>query len=82
MHIEGERYINLGIDKRVMDIFIEKENRKMKLKVKQIKADELLKKLKVNPSTVLVVKNNSLVTESAILKDSDKVRILNVVSGG
>ncbi len=82
MHIEGERYINLGIDKRVMDIFIEKENRKMKLKVKQIKADELLKKLKVNPSTVLVVKNGSLVTESAILKDSDKVRILNVVSGG
>ena len=65
-----------------MDIFIEKENRKLKLKVKQIKASELLKKLKVNPSTVLVVKNNLLVTESAILKDSDKVRILNVVSGG
>ncbi len=43
---------------------------------------QLLQKLKLNPATVLVVRNSTLVTESDKLKDADEVKILSVISGG
>ncbi len=43
---------------------------------------ELLKKLNINPETVLVTKNNELVNHEEKLEDKDSVKILSVVSGG
>jgi len=43
---------------------------------------ELLYKLKINPETVIVTKNGTLVTEEDSLADSDDIEILQVVSGG
>jgi len=44
--------------------------------------EELLKKLEINPETVLVLRTEEVLTEDEILDDKDKIEILNVVSGG
>ncbi len=64
-----------------MEVFIERENAREKLKFSG-KVSALLKKLKLNPTSVLIAKNNSLVTEDAVLNDKDEVKILSVISGG
>ncbi|MBN1259612.1 MAG: MoaD/ThiS family protein [Anaerolineae bacterium] len=43
---------------------------------------QLLKKLRLLPETVLVVRNGQLVTEDQHLQPGDDVRIVAVVSGG
>ena len=42
----------------------------------------LLKELNLNASTVLMVRNGTLVPEDEFLKDTDEIKILSVVSGG
>ena len=64
-----------------MEIFIERENTRKKLKFSG-KVSILLQKLKINPAAVLVSKNNALVTEGDELNDKDEVKILSVISGG
>jgi sulfur carrier protein ThiS len=64
-----------------MQIYLERDNKSVKLEFKGT-VKELLKKLKVNPETVIVTKNNTLVTLDAKLADTDSVKILSVVSGG
>ncbi|MBI3036291.1 MoaD/ThiS family protein [Candidatus Woesearchaeota archaeon] len=64
-----------------MEIFIERENARKKLKFSG-KVSALLKKLNLNPAAVLVAKNNGLVTEDDTLSDKDEVKILSVISGG
>ena len=58
-----------------MEIFIERENTRKKLKFNG-KVSILLQKLKLNPAAVLVSKNNSLVTEDETLTTNDDVKIL------
>lgn len=64
-----------------MDLFIEKTKEKMALKFSGT-AKALLTQLKINPETVIVVRNGFLVTLDSELSDSDKVKILSVISGG
>ena len=64
-----------------MQVFIERENLNKNLKFNG-KVLKLLEKLKLNPSAVLVARNNGLVTEDDELKDNDEVKILSVISGG
>ena len=64
-----------------MQIFIERENRKL-VKDFSGKAEELLKHLNINPEVVLVVRNGELVSEDAQLEEKDDVKILSVISGG
>lgn len=64
-----------------MKIFVERENKNKRIKFNG-KVSRLLQQLKLNPATVLVSKNNHLVTEEDALKDSDDVKILSVISGG
>ena len=42
----------------------------------------LLDRLKINPETVLVVRDGTLLTKDAVLKEKDTVTVLSVVSGG
>jgi len=66
-----------------MKIFIEKENKWIDMEIKrETKVIDLLKRLKINPSAVIVVKNNELITEDSKIKNNEKIRILSVVSGG
>jgi len=64
-----------------MNIFIESKNKKIKIAFAG-KASSLLKKLKINPEEVIIVKNNELVSLDEKLKEKDSVTILSVVSGG
>jgi sulfur carrier protein ThiS len=64
-----------------MIIYIEKEDKELKKRFSG-NVKKLLKELKINPQTVVVVKNDSLVAEDEKLEDSDHVRLLSVVSGG
>ncbi|HZX11867.1 MAG TPA: MoaD/ThiS family protein [Candidatus Nanoarchaeia archaeon] len=63
-----------------MRVFLEKS--KEEKEVNAVSVKELLKVLKLNPTTVLVVANGRLVTEDAPLRKEDEVKILSVVSGG
>lgn len=66
-----------------MRAFIEKENKERTLDVgagKQVK--EVLEELRINPVTVLVVRNNELLLEDDEIKDNDELKIISVISGG
>jgi thiamine biosynthesis protein ThiS len=45
-------------------------------------ARDTLKKIGVDPESVLVVVNGKLVTDDVILKEDDQVKLVAVVSGG
>ena len=64
-----------------MEIHIDKPKKSIKKEFCGT-VNELLKELKLNKETVIVVRNGELVTEEESLKNSDKVKILSVVSGG
>jgi len=64
-----------------MKIFVEKQNKEIEQKFNGT-AEELLASLGINPETVLIVKNNELITLDETISDSDKIKILSVISGG
>ena len=43
---------------------------------------DLLKKMVINPVTVIVSKNNDVVLEDEKLKDKDDIKVISVISGG
>ena len=45
-------------------------------------ARDALKKISIDPESVLITVNGKLVTDDAILKDADQVKLVAVVSGG
>lgn len=64
-----------------MEIFIERTKTTKKLVFKGT-VQTLLKKLGLNPGTVLVTRNNVLLTEADTVKNTDNLKILSVISGG
>lgn len=66
-----------------VSVFIERENKKDKIELEDnSNVSDLLKNLNLNPVTVIVSKNNDLVTENEKLKNNDKIKIIPVISGG
>ena len=68
-----------------MKIYIEKDDRSEDIKLKKsekINGKTLLEKLKINLSSVILIRNNEVVLEDEIFEDKDDVKILSVVSGG
>ena len=66
-----------------MKIFVEKENKEIEFDVKEkMKLKEVLKELKVNPESVILVKNNEVCLEDVMVCNEDKIKLLSVVSGG
>lgn len=61
-------------------IFIEKTNEYREIEASTVK--EAAKKLNVNLTTVIAVKNNELVTEEEKIDGNDSIRFLSVISGG
>ncbi len=45
-------------------------------------ARDLLAKMKINPVTVIVSRDNNIITEDEKLEDKDKIMITSVISGG
>ena len=66
-----------------VNIFIDRENKDAKLELdNDSKVIDLLKKLNINPVTVIVSRNNELILEDEKLKNNDEIKILSVISGG
>ncbi len=47
-----------------------------------VTARDALKKLGIEPESVLIVVNGKLTTDDVLLKEGDKVKLVAVVSGG
>ena len=64
-----------------MQVFVERENKKQTIQFAGT-VDELLKKMNINSETVLVVRNDVLLTSDFELNDTDSIQLLSVISGG
>ena len=64
-----------------MKIFIERTNENKEVKEAST-VKELLEILKVNPTTVIVARNNELITEETKLNKNDSIKLISVISGG
>jgi len=71
------------VEKIKINVFIDKENKNSVLELNgNPSVLEVLNKLKINPVTVIVSRNNELILEDEKLKDNDEIKILSVISGG
>jgi len=61
-------------------VYLEKEEKT--IKIDELSVKEILKKLKINPTTVIIAKNSELITEDVKLSQDDKIKIFPVISGG
>ena len=66
-----------------INVFIDRENKNITIELdnNSIAAD-LLKKLNINPVTVIVSRNNELILEDEKLNNNDEIKVLSVISGG
>jgi len=64
-----------------MKVYVEKENKYLEIN-KSLSGEQLLKDLNINPTTVILVKNNEVILSDELLSETDEVKILSVVSGG
>jgi len=64
-----------------MDVLIERTKEKLSFKFEGT-GDDLLQKLKINREEVIMTRNNELITLDEELDNTDKIKILSVISGG
>jgi thiamine biosynthesis protein ThiS len=43
---------------------------------------DLLNKMEINPITVIVSRDNAIITEDEKLNDKDKLKLISIISGG
>ena len=71
------------MDKINVRVFIDRESKKTSLELgSNSTVTDLLKKLNINPVTVIVSRSNELILEDERLSDNDEIKILSVISGG
>lgn len=71
------------MDKINVSIFVDRNNLNKTVELKKdASVIDLLKKMNINPVTVIVSRNNELVLEDERLKNNDEIKILSVISGG
>jgi sulfur carrier protein ThiS len=63
-----------------MKVFIERENKTVDIQATT--GTEVLEKLEINPTTILLVQNNNVVIPEVELQETDEIKILSVISGG
>ena len=61
-------------------MFIERENKNKTIEAKNF--NELFNNLNIDPNTVIITRNNELITDKAKLNNNDEIKLLSVISGG
>lgn len=62
---------------------IQRTNEEKELDINgDITIEELLNKIDVNPTTVIVTRNKEVITEDTTLQNNDQIELLSVISGG
>ncbi|MBS1267072.1 MAG: hypothetical protein MAG795_01043 [Candidatus Woesearchaeota archaeon] len=64
-----------------MKVYFEEQEEEKEIKFNGV-AEDLLKQLNINPITVILVKNNKLISKKEQLSNKDSLKILSVISGG
>jgi sulfur carrier protein ThiS len=65
------------------EIYLEKENKTIQKELeKPIKLRKLLKELNISIESVILTKNDEITLEDEDVCNTDKIKILTVVSGG
>ena len=64
----------------MIKVFIERTKERKTVEARTVK--EALNKLKVNSQTVIVTRDNELLTGDDKLKKGDEIKLLSVISGG
>jgi len=64
----------------MVKVFIERKDKTEEITASTVM--DLLKKLNINPETVLTVRNNELLNLNDKLEKKDNIKLLNVISGG
>jgi len=66
-----------------MELFLERENKTIQIELKNKQTlKEILKEMKISIDSVILVKNNEICLEDEFISNTDKLKILSVVSGG
>ena len=66
-----------------VNVFLDRENKNAKIEMdNNSSVADLLKKLNINPVTVIISRNNELILEDEKVNDKDEIKILSVISGG
>ncbi len=66
----------------MVQLHFEKDNSTKHITTNAKTVGALLKELKINPETVLIARNNEVITEDEKITAEDKLEILSVISGG
>jgi len=66
-----------------ISVFYDKENKEKTIEIgKNSSVKDLLANMKINPVTVIVSRDNNIITEDEKVNDNDKIRLISVISGG
>ena len=61
-------------------VFLERRDENKEVNVETI--NEIFEKLNVDKNTVLITRNNELITEDEKINENDEIKLLSVISGG
>ena len=75
-------YETKGSEKMNIIIVDERTNKTKTVAFNGKTVKDVLQTLKINQETVLVVRNNEVLTSNENLNDKDKIELLSVISGG
>ena len=65
-----------------ISVFYDKENKEKTIEIgKNSSVKDLLANMKINPVTVIVSRDNNIITEDEKVNDNDKIRLISVISG-
>lgn len=71
------------MNKLKVNAFIDRENKNKTIELDDNSTvSDLLKKLNINPVTVIISRNNELILEDEKINNNDEIKILSVISGG
>lgn len=65
-----------------MKVYLEKEQKELELTFKGKTVKELLKQINVNSETVIIVRDNEVLTLDNSITNEDDIKLLSVISGG
>ncbi len=66
-----------------INVFYDLENKEKTIELdSNLSVKYLLAKMEINPVTVIVSKNDAIITEDEKLNDKDSIRLISVISGG
>ena len=64
-------------------VFFDKENKEKKVELdSNALVKDLLSKMNINSVTVIVSRDDNIITEDEKLEENDKIKLFSVISGG